>query len=210
MENAIKIQVPVSISYPALEGVLKKKMVGEYIPRPEEGVDEPPYAQILDVSIAGSSGDRWGVLLKVRLRILRTVMKRDHVDLHVHASLGYDNASQLLFLRKFSLDAKTSSSFYNASLEMLANNVGYNQIIKKTRFNVGQIIATELGKANGMLEKGLQIKGLTLTGAIALVRVEDITTHPHRVTLLFQLQGNVEAAVYDLLSLMPPGEAEAL
>jgi hypothetical protein len=204
MDNAIQIQVPISISYPALEGVLKKKMVGEYIPRAEEGATEPPYAQILDIGIAGSSAGNNRVVLNIRIRVLRTILKRDHVDLQVQASLGYNTTSQLLFVRTFKLDARTSSSFYNGSLEFLANNVAYNQILKKTRFNLREIIGKELLKANGMLESGLESKGLTLTGAITELRVQDIRAEPDKVNLLVMLQGNVAADVFDLLSLMPP------
>ena len=95
MDNPIKIQVPVNISYPALEGLLKKKMVGDYIPRQEEGMQEPPYAQILDVRIAGAAAGAYNVALKIRLRILRTMLKRDPVDLDVKAAQSTKKASSI-------------------------------------------------------------------------------------------------------------------
>lgn len=203
MENAIKIQVPISVSYPALEGILKKQMVGEYIPRQEEGTTSLPYAQILDIGISGSAAGANEVILKIRIKILRTVLKRDQVDLLVFATLGYDNASQQLFVRKFKLDSRTPSGFYNTSLEMLANSVAYNQIIKKTRFNLKEIISKELQKANGMLEKGLELKGLKLLGAVEEARLQDISPQLDQVSLLFELQGNLNAEIFDLISLMP-------
>lgn len=203
MENAIKIHLPVSVSYQALEGVLKKKMVGDFIPRPEEEVNTPPYAQILDVGIAGSSTGDYDIILRIKLKILRTVLKRDQVDLYVLATLGYDNAAQQLFVRKFSMDAKTSSGFYNKALEVLVNKVAYNQIVKKTRVSIGEIISAELIKANSMLEKGLELKGIKLMGAVQEVRIQDITPQPKQVSLLFEIQGDLEVTVFDLLSLMP-------
>lgn len=203
MENAIKIQLPISISYPALEGVLKQQMLGEYIPKAEEGSTESPYAQILDISIEGNSSPAHTLILRIKIKVLRTVLKRDQVDLLVLAEPGYDNESQQLFVRKFKLDSRTSSGFYNTSLEVLANKVAYNQIIKKTRFNLEEIISKELKKANSLLESGLELKGAKLSGTVELVRIQDITPLPDKLSLLLELQGNLEAEIFDLISLMP-------
>lgn len=204
MENAIKIQVPISVSYTALEGVLKKQMLGEYIPRPEKGSNEEPYAQILDIGITGSRASDYDVVLRIKIRILRTVLKRDEVDLLVMANLGYDNTAQHLFVRNFKLDSRTGSGFFNASLEMLANKVAYNQIIKRTRFNISQIISKEVKKANGLLDSGLDLKGVKLKGALEKLWVQDITAHMEGISLSLELEANIEAEVFDLLSLMPP------
>lgn len=204
MENAIKIQVPISVSYPALEGVLKKKMLGEYIPRQVEGENEPPYAQIMGINMAGAETGDYDIILGLRIKILRTVLKRDQVDLLVYASLGFDNATQQLFVRKFKLDSRTSSGFFDKSLEVMANKVAYHQILKRARVNLQAIISRELKKANGLLTDGLKLKGLKLTGAVGEVRVQDITAQPDKLSLLFELQGNLEADIFDLVSLMPP------
>lgn len=204
MENAVKIQLPVSVSYPALESLLKKQLVGEYIPKPEENTNEPPYAQILDVAITGSSAASFNISLRIKLRILRTVLKRDQVDLLVLASLDYDNAAQRLYVRTFRLEARTPSAFYNKALEVLANKVAYNQILKKTRFNLREILSKEINKANGLLESGLELKGLHLTGRVEKVLVQDISPQAEGVSLLLELQANAKADIFDILSLMPP------
>lgn len=204
MENAIKIQLPISISYPALEGVLKKKMLGEYIPKKEEGSMELPYAQILDIELEGTNATAYDVILRLKIRILRTVLKRDQVNLLVFATLDYDNATQQLVVRRFKLDSRTSSGFFNTSLEVLANKVAYNQILKKTRVNLREIISKEVKKANGLLENGFELKGLSLMGKVEKVQVLDITPQQDKISLTLELQGNLEADVFDLLSLMPP------
>lgn len=203
MENFVKIQIPVSISYPALESVLKKQLVGEYIPKPAEGSQVPPYAQILDVGLAGSSAGTGDIFLKVRIRILRTILKRDQVDLFVQAALGYDNEAQQVFIRRFNMEARTSSRFYNSSLEVLVNKVAYNQIIQKARVNLQEIIRGELKKTNGSLENGLELKGLKLTGAVEQVRVQDISPKPNRMFMNLEVQANIEVDVLDLSELMP-------
>ena len=204
MENAIRIQIPLTVSYAALEGLLKKKMRGEHIPRQEEGKNEPPYAKILDVAISPAETGNYDILLRLKISILRTVLKRDEVDLVVSAVLDYDNESQLLYVPKFRLDSKTGSRFFNGSLEVLANNVAYNQIIKKARINVGDIISKELKKANGLLEKEPELKGLKLRGAVEKVKIKDITAQSGSISLLIETEGNLEADIFDLLSLMPP------
>lgn len=203
MENFVKIQVPVTISYPALEHVLKQQLVGEYIPKPSEDSNESPYAQILDVGLAGSSSGSGDIILRVRIRILRTILKRDNVDLYVQATPGYDNDTQQVYIRRFNMEAQTSSRFYNSSLEVLVNRVAYNQIIQKARVNVQQIIAGELTKANGMLETGMELKGLKLNGVVEEVRVQDITPKANRMFLNLELQAKVEVDVFDLSELLP-------
>ncbi|MBD1397132.1 DUF4403 family protein [Pontibacter sp. JH31] len=203
MENLVKIQVPVSIAYPVLESLLKKQLVGEFIPKPKEGVEESPYAQILDIGLTGSSSGVGNIFLKVRIRILRTILKRDQVDLYVQAALGYDNTSQEVYVRQFRMESQTSSRFYNSSLEVLVNKVAYNQIIQKTRVNLQDIIEAELKKANGSLEKGLELKGLKLTGVVEEVRVQDILPKPNRMFLNLEVQAKVEVDVFDLGELMP-------
>ncbi|WP_018479032.1 DUF4403 family protein [Pontibacter roseus] len=203
MENFVKIQVPVSISYPVLENILKKELVGEYIPKPTEGMEPAPYAQILDVGLAGSSTGAGDIFMKVRIRILRTLLKRDNVDLYVLATLGYDNAAQEVYVQQFRMESQTSSRFFNSALEVLVNKVAYSQIIQKARVNLGQLVAGELKKANGSLENGLELKGLKLTGMVEEVRVQDITPRPNRMFLNLEVQAKVEVDVFDLSELLP-------
>ncbi|WP_299758031.1 DUF4403 family protein [uncultured Pontibacter sp.] len=203
MEDAVRIYIPVSVSYPALEEVLKSQLIGEHIPKPEAGSDTPPYAQILDVGIRGANEGPNKVILRVKIRILRTMLKRDSVDLYVLATLGYDNAAQQLFVQQFHLTSRTNSGFFNTGLEVLVNKVAYSQIIKKARVNLKQIIASELQKANGMLADGLDLKGIKLTGAVNEVRVQDITPLPDKLILSVELTGNIEANVLTLTNLLP-------
>ncbi len=203
MENPIKLHVPITISYPALQGVLQKQLIGEVIPKPEAGNDTAPYARILNVAIAGSSTGAYDLVLRVKLRILRTVLKRDEVDLHVLATVGYDNAAQQLFVRKFKLTSLTSSGFYNTALEVLANKVAHTQILNKARVHLNEIIIGEMVKVNGMLAKGLELKGATLRGEVREVSVQDIMPQPEQVTLTFELHGSLEVNISNLISLMP-------
>ncbi|TPE44266.1 DUF4403 family protein [Pontibacter mangrovi] len=204
MEDAIRIHLPVTVSYPALQGVLKSQLAGEFLPKPEEGSDAAPYVQILDVGISGSDSGNREVILRIRASILRTIMKRDQADLYVRASLGYDNASQELYVQHYHLSSRTSSTLYNTALEVMVNKAAYSQIIKKARLNVAGIIATELSKANAMLAEGFQAKGIKLLGAVTQARVLDITPTPDSITLSVELGGNLQASVLNLSELLPP------
>ncbi|TXK50258.1 DUF4403 family protein [Pontibacter qinzhouensis] len=204
MENLISIQLPIKIAYAAVEGLLKKQLVGEYIPKPEAGKEESPYAQILDVGVAGSSAGEGTIFLHVKLRILRTLMKRDQVDLYVVASVGYDNEAQYVFVKNFKVESRTRSTFYNKALEVLVNKVAYNQIIQKANVNLQAILSVQLQKLNTQLAEGLQVKGLKLKGAVSEVAVQNILPQPDRITLSVEVKAALEAEVFDLLSLMPP------
>ncbi|GAB3812217.1 DUF4403 family protein [Pontibacter rugosus] len=204
MESPIQLNLPISVSYAALEAVLQEQLVGEYIPKPEAGTVANPYARILNVGIAGSGKGGYNVLLRVQLRILRTVLKRDQVDLYGSVALAYDNVSQQLYVQKFSMESNTSSGFYNTALEVLVNKVAYSQIIEKTRINLKTIIAAELQKVNSQLEQGLQLKGLELKGAVEAVAVQDLVPKADGLSLRLLAQANLQISVHDLTSLLPP------
>ncbi len=210
MENSISINLPIAVTYGALENVLKQQFTGEVIPKPEPGKEANPYAQILDVGIAGSSGREGTIILHVQLKILRTLLKRDRVDLYVLATVGYDNERQQVFVQQFNMESKTSSSFYNKALEVLVNKVAYNQIIQRTRVSLQDIIGGQLNKVNGLLAEGLKLKGLKLLGSVNQVAVQDIALLQEKVSLNLQVQANLEADIFDLLGLMPPKESEVL
>ncbi|WP_347159422.1 DUF4403 family protein [Pontibacter chitinilyticus] len=209
MESPVSINVPVTVSYAALEEVLQQQLVGEYLPKPEAGSTATPYARVLNVGIAGTSAGAYNLLLRVQLKILRTVLKRDQVDLYASVALAYDNATQQLYVRQFSMESATSSSFYNTALQVLVNKVAYHQIIEKTRVDLKAIIAAELEKVNSQLAQGLELKGLKLKGTVTAVAVQDIVPKPDGLSLRLQVQGDLEVAVHDLARLLPPKTAEA-
>jgi hypothetical protein len=204
MESPITINVPILVSYTALEVVLQQQLVGMYIPKPDDGSEASPYARVLDVGITGSSSSTFNVLLRVQLKILRTMLKRDKVDLYASVALAFDNASQQLYVRQFSMESNTSSGFYNTALEVLVNKVAYNQIIEKTRIDLKAVIEPELQKVNNQLVEGLELKGLKLKGAVSAVAVQDVIPKSEGLSLLLQAQGNLQVTIHDLASLLPP------
>lgn len=204
MERPIQITLPISVSYSALEDVLQQQFIGEYIPKPEAGTEVGPYAQVLGVGIAGSSANAYNLLLRVQLKILRTVLKRDMVDLYASVALAYDNVSQQLYVQHYNMESHTSSSLYNTALQVLVNKVAYSQIIEKARVDLKTIIAAELQKVNSQLEQGMDLKGLKLKGAVETVTVQAIVPKADGLSLILQAQGNLELAIHDLSSLLPP------
>lgn len=201
MQHNITIKVPIAITYDALEAVLKKKMTGEYIP-PGQGSQEA-YARIQDISLSASTIRGFNLFLALNIRVLRTLLKRDSVDLYVPVALAYDESRQQLYVQQYKVDVNTSSGFYNSALEVLANKVAYDQIIKKARFDVGGLISREVDKVNGQLEEGLVLKGALLRGKVAAVRVDGISPEATGILLNLTVAGDVSIEVKDLLSLMP-------
>ena len=203
MKNPIQLNIPLTISYSALETVLQQQLVGMYIPQPEEGTTTNPYAQVLDVGITGSRAGTHNLQLRVQISILRTVLKRDRVDLYASVALAYDNASQQVYVQQFSMESATTSGFYNTALEVLVNKVAYNQIIEKARIDLKTIVSPELEKVNRQLAEGMDLKGLKLKGAVEEVTVQDIDPQPDGLTLRLLAQGNLEVKVEDISMLLP-------
>ncbi|RIJ34284.1 DUF4403 family protein [Pontibacter oryzae] len=208
MESPIQISLPITVSYAALEAVLQKQLIGEFIPKPEDRATANPYAQVLHVGIAGTSAGAYNLLLRVQLKILRTVLKRDKVDLYASVALAFDNASEQLYVKQYSMESHTSSGFYNTALQVLVNKVAYNQIIDKARIDLKAIIGVELKKVNSQLGQGMELKGLKLKGAIGVVAVQNIVPKADGLSLVLQAQGNLEVAIHDLASLLPPKPGE--
>ncbi|MBC5773055.1 DUF4403 family protein [Pontibacter sp. KCTC 32443] len=203
MDKPVQLNIPITVSYSALESVLQQQLVGMYIPRPEDGITENPYAQVLEVGITGSRAGAYNVQLRVQLRILRTVLKRDKVDIYTSVALAYDNTTQQVYVQQFSMESATTSGFYNTALEVLVNKVAYNQIIEKARIDLKSIITPELEKVNNQLAEGLELKGLKLKGAVEAVTVQDIVPKPDGLSLRVLAQGNLEVVVQDLTSFLP-------
>ncbi len=199
MESPINLTVPILVSYSALESVLQQKLVGMYIPKVEADSPANPYAQVLDVGVTGSRADAYNLMLRVQIKILRTMLKRDKVDLYASVALAYDNTTQQLYVRHFSMESNTSSGFYNTALEVLVNKVAYSQIIEKTRIDLTTIIDPELQKVNSQLEQGLELKGLKLKGTVEAVTVQDIVPKSDGLSLVLQAHGNLQVTVNDLV-----------
>ncbi len=202
MENSISIRVPITISYPALEAAVRQKMAGEFITNKDQAGVEVRHAQILDVAITGSSNPAYDLTINLKVSILRTLLKRDAVDLLVRASLAYDNERQLLYVSRYKVDSRTQSSFYNASLEVLANSVANSQILKRARVDLSTIINREVAKVNAQLETGMEIKGILLSGAVTGVHVQDINPQPDQISLVLLMSGNLAVEILDLTTLM--------
>lgn len=198
------IRVPIQVPYTSLEQAMRLKMVGEYISAKDDSGEEVKYAQILGVSLFNSSLKNYDITLALRLKVLRTLFKKDSVDIYVHAAMGYDNSRQQLFLSRYNMDVRTQSSFYNTGLEVLANTIASNKIMGKSRVDLGAKIGEQVGKINGMLETGMEVKGLKLTGAVASVAVQDILLQENSLSLEVMLGADVAVEVTDLTSLIPP------
>ncbi|AHM62280.1 hypothetical protein D770_20155 [Flammeovirgaceae bacterium 311] len=201
----IRIRVPISVPYASLEEAIRLKMVGEYISAKDDSGAEVKYAQILGVSLFNSSLKNYDLTLALRLKVLRTLFKKDSVDIYVHAAMGYDNSRQELFLSRYNMDVRTQSSFYNTGLEVLANTIANSKIMGKSRVNLGAKIGEQVRKINSQLETGLDVKGLKLTGTVASVEVQNIMLQEASLSLVVIVSADVEVQVIDLTSLLPPG-----
>jgi hypothetical protein len=203
MEEPVKLYVPISITYSALEDVLRNQFVGGFIPKSGTQTHDSPYAQILDLGISGSSTSNAEVIVNIKIKVLRTVLKRDQVDLYALASVGYDNASQQLYVNQFKLNVRTSSGFYNTALEVLVNKVAYSQILQEARIDLKEIIGEEVTKVNRSLQEGIELKGLKIKGAVSSISVLNVIPEQNKVSCAVEVKGDLQVDILDLLQVMP-------
>lgn len=209
-QNNVVLNVPVAIPYPTLEKNARKLIVGKDIKAKNKKGKQRKYAEVMDLTLAGSTEPNHEVVLGLKVKIKRSLFKRELATLYFHADLDYDQQKEMLSINDYKLDSKTESVLFNRTLELLANKVVYNQVMQKLTFDVDQALDEQKKSLNDMLSKKIEIsKGISLTGAINEVEVKEILAQPQGISFLLNLTGNVDVEVLEINGLTPSAVSTA-
>lgn len=197
--NKIELNLPLNLSYDLLNKVAKDRLTGRVIKGKNRKGREKRYAKIDSIEIYGSKEYQNGIVVGLKTKVYRTIFKKEHVPIYIHAKLDYDTLQKRLFITEYKLDSKTENGLYNISLEAIANKIAYSKIIPKLYFDVSNVINEQKAIANRLLENKIEITtGVKLSGVVETLEVKQIIAQPDRLSCLFILTGTTNIEILEL------------
>lgn len=199
-ENNVILSLPVSITYAALEEIIRKKAIGEIIKVEKEDGKVTSYAQVLDVSFQHSIEDNYDLLFDIKFKTLTTVFKNQVARVLLDVSLNYDANEQVIRVQDYKLDVKSNNWFMNNTLEAVANKFIYGKLKKKMKFDLKQEIDKRIPEINQKLEEPLEVmQGVNLFGQVDKFSVGAIIPKTDHFLVLLNLNGNAVVDVEQII-----------
>ena len=177
MENSseIKIKLPVKIKYEALQQIIDKKLVGEFIEKENEGKEPTKFARIVDAKITQGTITDFNLDLYVGLKMLTSIFKNKIISLVVHLSTNFKPEEQKIEVADFKIKTKTHSWLGDKFLEVTFNSLLHNFIKQKMNLDLHSLINKRIEDINEKLHNTLEPKkGLILKGKINDLEILEI------------------------------------
>lgn len=201
-QNNVIISLPVNITYTALEEIIREKSRGEIIKVENEEGKSTSYGQILDVSFQQSLQDNYDLIFDIKFKTLTTVFKNKVARVLVDVSLDYDAIEQVIRVKDYKLDVKSSNWLMNNALEAVVNKIIYRKLKKKMIFDLKQEVDKQILELNHKLEEPVEVmQGINLFGQIDTFSIGAIIPKPDHFLVLLNLNGN---AVVDVEKIIFP------
>lgn len=195
-ENDIQINLPVNISYAAINEFLTENVVGKLIEDEKETGEVTTYAELLDMSIEQSPDERFDLAVDVEFRTLTKLLRNKIGRVWLHVALEFDEAAQEVWVSDFKLDGNTDSWLMNNSLELMANKVMQGSIKNKMRYNFQAEIEKHIFELNTKMGDPYEVSsGINLFGRIEKMKVYRIIPKADKFLVLARIAAN---AVVDI------------
>lgn len=189
LNENIRFQVPVKISYKALEGFLRKEMQGEFITTTGNNGEVTKYAEILDIALAKSLEPGYDLAVDVKFRTLTTFFRDKEGSVLLDASLHFDPALQKVSVEDYKFQLDTDSWLLNNSLETLVGTFFREKIKKKMNFELRPLVEEQLGSINEKLEKLEPTDGIVLSGFLSNFRVLQLLPGQELLLIIVEVEG---------------------
>lgn len=195
-ENDIQINLPVNISYAAINEFLRENVVGKLIEDEKETGEVTTYAELLGMSIEQSPDERYDLAVDVEFRTLTKLLRNKIGRVWLHVALEFDEAAQEVWVSDFKLDGNTDSWLMNNSLELMANKVMQGSIKNKMRYNFKAEIEKHILELNAKMGDPYEVSsGINLFGRIEKMKVYRIIPKEDKFLVLARIAAN---AVVDI------------
>lgn len=195
-ENDIQINLPVNISYAAINEFLRENVVGKLIEDEKETGEVTTYAELLGMSIEQSPDERYDLAVDVEFRTLTKLLRNKIGRVWLHVALEFDEAAQEVWVSDFKLDGNTDSWLMNNSLELMANKVMQGSIKNKMRYNFKSEIEKHILELNAKMGDPYEVSsGINLFGRIEKMKVYRIIPKEDKFLVLARIAAN---AVVDI------------
>ena len=192
LQDDIRFQIPVKISYTALEGFLRQQLVGEHISTTGENGEETKYATFLDVDLAKSHVEGYDLAVDVKFKTLTTFFRNKEGSILLDVSLHFEPGSQKLSVKDYKFDVESSSWLLNNSLETLAGTFFRDKIKKRMNFDFRPLIAEQLGNINKKLESSIEpAEGVSLSGFVTDFRILQLLPGEKVLLAIVEVQGRM-------------------
>jgi len=188
--NNITAKLPLVISYEALEGVLKNKLIGEHIEKDKDNGKTIKYAEILDVSLSKSKALNFDIEISFKLKSLMFLFKNSTFGLQVDVSLRLDEKRQFIKVDNFEIDSKGLNKVTDSILESVVNRFMYKKLKNKLQLDLVPKLEKQLKSINDELANRLQAKdGVHISGKMENLRLLDLKAKENFLWILISLNG---------------------
>jgi len=190
-QNDIRVNLPVNISYNAINDFLKKNVIGKLIRDEKESGEVTTYAEILDISIEQSPDEKFDIVADVEFRMLTQLLRNKIGRVWLHVDLEFDEPAQEVWVSDFKLDGNTNSWLMNNSLELMANNIMQSSLKNKMKYNFKANIEKHIQDLNSKMGDPYSVSGgINLYGRIEKLKIYRIIPKQDKFLVLAKIAAN--------------------
>lgn len=191
MENEnLQLDLPIKIDYTALEALLQQKLQGKILSKGKPNGDTSDTAKIESIALRRSKNLDFDLVLHLRIKLLTTLFRNKEFELELFLALDFDPESQEISIRKYVLEGENTGWLTNTLMETLVNTLLYGILKKKLKFDLHDLIQTELEKLNRKLSGGIELKdGIFLSGRIFDFQIKTIKARQDHLSVDIRTSG---------------------
>ncbi|MCP9199616.1 DUF4403 family protein [Gramella sp. GC03-9] len=188
----IGLSIPVKISFPVLNDLLRKKLIGEIISKDNSEASGSNYAQVLDASIYSSEKEGFDLCLELDLQTLTSFFKNRRLKIFFHAAVELDIAEQQVYLKDYKAEGQTKNWLADKFLQTLVNSWMYDKLKKKMSLDLMPKIREQLLEINDKLINKLEVKdGVFMEGEVQDLAVTALQMNDEAIFISFSTTGKI-------------------
>ncbi|APG61030.1 hypothetical protein LPB144_11710 [Christiangramia salexigens] len=199
LQQNIKVILPLSVKYAAIDKLLREKLTGEIIKKEDKAGEGSNYAQILDVTLEKSHKNNFDVQLNIKFQFLTTFFKNREADAEIHAVIQLDPSKQRLFIKDYSVVSDTNNWLADKLLQGVVNTWMYKRIKSKMTFDLDSFLSKNLDSINKQLENKLEVKtGTYVLGNLESIKLVEILAAETHLQLALNIKGHSEIEIDEI------------
>lgn len=182
--NYFNLYIPVTVDYLYLSNLLNQQFAGK------EYVKEELKLYINQLNISGIEYSQVGALL-VKANVKgKAKFKRFKGDLYFTAIPAIDDVKKEVFIKDFTLDAKTNSFLVNHKLPQLVDKFYYQKIKDEFKYSYKSAYEQYLSLGNQQINQ-FKIPGIDIKGTLKSVAIPKIHLNKNHLSIILIAKGNL-------------------
>ena len=185
------LRLPVKVDYQVLQIYLQKKLLGKIISKGKANGETSDRARIQGITLERSNLEDFDLAVHVQLKLLTSFFRDKVIKVVAHLSIGFTEAEQQVFIRRYKLDSENNGWFTDRLVESLINNFMYSKLKEKMKFDIRPLVKEKLEKLNQRLTGGLEMAdGISITGKLKEFRVQEVIPGQRTLLVAVSILGN--------------------